>query len=647
MSPAKLKVNLRRVRWLATLVGLAGGLLACTVAAQTLESVLSPGKVIQGHAKYEDDCRSCHVPLQRTGQEKLCMDCHKDVGQDVRDKRGLHGLMKPQPCRTCHTEHRGRDARIAEFDQKTFDHTQTDYPLLDAHRKVECAKCHVTGKRWREAPLDCNACHSKDDVHKGSLGTKCADCHTEKVWKEVAKFDHNKTRFELTGKHIDTKCGDCHKDNRYRETPRTCLGCHKADDKHKGQFGEKCESCHVTRDWKTLTFNHDRDTKYALRGKHRTIKCDSCHKGNLYKDKLTSACVDCHKKDDKHKGTLGNECGKCHTERDWKEPGGFDHDKTKFPLLGKHAKTECKECHKSTVFKEAPSPCIGCHKKDDKHEGNLGEFCADCHNERDWKETKKFDHDRTKFKLRGGHATQTIKCDSCHKDLKSFRKTPLECYGCHKKDDKHQGQQGERCDQCHVDRDWKTTSFDHGRTDFPLTGRHITVDCKKCHETNRYKDAKRECYACHKKDDKHKLKFGEPCEKCHSTRDWKLWEFDHDKRTEYKLEGGHRRVACESCHMQPAPSGKLIGAVSKACFACHRGDDAHDGAFGSRCERCHVVGNWKDIRQLLGGVNDLDHLAADGLSESSDASGKMASARMLGHASYFARRFAEPHGEWE
>lgn len=82
--------------------------------------------------------------------------------------------------------------------------------------------------------------HRKDDVHQGSLGAKCADCHTENDWKE-AKFDHEKTRFPLTGKHVDTKCVDCHKKGAdYKDAPRTCIGCHKEDDDsskgHKGLY---------------------------------------------------------------------------------------------------------------------------------------------------------------------------------------------------------------------------------------------------------------------------------------------------------------------------------------------------------------------------------------------------------------------------
>ena len=586
---------------LAVLIGWA----ACGPgAAQTFESVLSPGKVIQGHAKYEDDCRKCHVPFDRSGQDGLCMDCHKEVGADVRQKLGFHGRIKQQTCRSCHTDHRGRDVRIADFDQKKFDHVLSDYELRGAHLKVECAKCHVANKRWREAPSDCVSCHKKDDSHKGALGTKCEDCHGEVKWKET-RFDHGKTRFALAGKHADAKCDACHKNSqgeyKYKDLTRTCIACHKADDNksHKGQYGEKCESCHTDRDWKKTIFNHDLDTKFALRGKHRSAKCDSCHKGHLYKEKLATACLDCHKKDDKHNGTLGKECGTCHTERDWKEPAKFDHDKTKFPLRDAHAdpKVKCTACHKDQKsFRNTPTDCYACHKKDDKHEGTLGEKCADCHGERDWK-VSRFDHDKkTKFALRGAHGAPKVKCADCHKDPKSYRKTPTECYACHKKDDKHEGQLDRACDKCHTDRDWKVPNYDHSRTRFPLTGRHIKAVCKDCHETPRYKDAKTECYSCHKKDDKHKLRFGLKCESCHNTRDWTIWDFDHDRRSEFKLEGAHRKLGCETCHQRPAPTGKPIAAVARTCVGCHRIDDVHDGSFGAQCERCHTSVNWKQVR---------------------------------------------------
>jgi Cytochrome c7 and related cytochrome c len=590
------------IRWLVALAMCCASL----SFAQGIESIMAPGKLIQGHAKLEDDCKQCHVKFDRKAQDGLCMACHKDVGADVRNKGGFHGRIADPTCRSCHTDHKGRDAHVVDLDKKKFDHTKTDFQLRGKHDRVECDKCHVAGKKYREAALECNVCHKKDDIHKGSLGLKCADCHTEVNWKD-AKFDHDSTKFALTGKHTDTKCVDCHKNNIYKETSKNCYACHrKVDDQkgHKGQFGEKCDTCHSTKEWRSNSFNHDTDTKYVLRGKHRSVTCKDCHTGNLYRDKLVQECLACHKKDDKHKETLGKECGSCHTERSWKEPSKFDHETTTFPLLGKHAKVECKECHKSAMFKEAPKDCYACHKKDDKHKDTLGKDCASCHVERDWKLTEgRFSHERTRFPLRNAHAPKLLKCDACHKDLHSYRNTAMDCFSCHKKDDKHDGQAGAQCETCHSDKSWKVTRFDHALSRFPLTGRHVAVACKSCHETSRYKDAPRDCFSCHKKEDKHKQRLGMRCETCHNTRAWSVWSFDHDTKTKYKLEGGHRKVACESCHKQAAAPGKEIAPVSSTCIACHSGDDVHEGQFGGRCEQCHISDSWKKLKARVGAVS--------------------------------------------
>ena len=591
----QLAIFITLVAWGWALPWLAG--------AQGVESILAPGKVIQGHAKLEDDCKQCHIRFDRNAQSMLCRDCHKDVGADVRSRTGFHGRLKPQACNACHTDHKGRDTQIAGFDKKKFDHTQTDFVLHGKHQPLACEKCHAVGKKYREASTQCSVCHLKDDKHKGSLGAKCADCHNDTSWKE-AKFDHGATRFALTGKHASVKCDACHKAGNYKNAPLACVGCHKKDDDsakgHKGQFGEKCESCHGVNLWKPATFSHDTDTKYVLRGKHRTTACTVCHTGNLYRIKLSQTCLACHAKDDKHKESLGKDCASCHGERNWKEPASFNHDQSSFPLLGKHSKVECKNCHKSAMFKEAPRECIGCHKKDDKHNATLGEKCTDCHLESDWKTTAgRFSHDRTKFVLRNGHAKATVKCMACHKDLSSFRKTPLECYSCHKKDDKHEGQAGTACQTCHSDQSWRVEKFNHALTRFPLTGRHVPAPCKSCHQTSRFKDAARDCFSCHQKEDKHKQKLGVRCESCHNTRSWTLWDFNHDKRTKYPLDGAHVKVACESCHTQEAPKGKDAAPVGGNCLACHRKDDVHDGQFGVRCEQCHVNESWKKFQRRL------------------------------------------------
>jgi len=574
---------------------------ATTGHAQSLESVLSPGPLIKSHVKVENECNSCHVRFSPKGQDALCQECHKEVRQDVLQHTGHHGRMKPAACRSCHTDHRGRDAKVADFDRKTFDHKQTDFVLRDKHVEVECAKCHVAGKRWAEAPLDCNGCHKKDDVHKGGLGAKCVDCHNERRWKDV-DFDHGKkTRFALKDKHAEIKCDDCHAKGVYKDTPRTCIGCHKKEDDdkgHKGRYGEKCETCHAAKAWKPSTFNHDVDTHYALKGKHRNVKCADCHTtGPLYRTKLKTECIECHRKDDKHKETLGKDCASCHSESNWKEPPRFDHAKTKFPLLGAHFKVACKDCHQDALYRKTPGQCIDCHKKDDKHETTLGDRCAECHIEKDWKTvTGKFDHQRTKFPLRNAHAASKVKCQDCHADLRKFRKTAMTCIACHKKDDKHDNSLGDRCEQCHSDVNWRVDRFDHAKSRFPLIGRHLVATCNACHRTHRFKEAPRECIGCHRADDTHKGTLGVNCASCHNERSWGLWDFDHDRKTKFALQDAHRKVRCLACHAQPAPAGKVIAKVGVDCYSCHRKEDVHEGRFGRRCEQCHQPDEWRRVR---------------------------------------------------
>jgi hypothetical protein len=588
--------------WLGRLVGVLGLALSLGASAQTIESVLAPGPVIQGHAKVENDCKSCHSPFDRAAQDNLCIACHKDVGADLRQHTGFHGRQSARAqCRTCHTEHRGRDARLATVDVKTFDHRTTDFALLDKHRSVECGKCHVTGKQWREAPTECVACHARDDAHKGGLGRDCASCHDARGWA-LATFDHGaKTHFALDGKHASVKCDGCHANGRFKNTPSTCVGCHRKDDAHKGMYGDKCESCHAATAWKPSTFDHDMGTRFRLRGRHREVKCASCHTGPLFKVKLGTTCVECHLKDDKHKGSLGSQCADCHAERSWKEPSGFDHAKTRFPLLGKHGPLECKQCHADAQYRKTPVECVACHRKDDKHQGNLGTDCAACHRADGWKATRGlFDHSRTKFPLRHAHAAPGVKCQDCHVTLHAMRGTSTECIACHRRDDRHEGTLDERCGQCHTDERWRIERFDHARTRFVLTGRHLVVECASCHKSLRFRDAGRDCVSCHRKDDAHKGGLGSECATCHNTRDWTLWDFDHDRKTQYPLLGRHRELRCVSCHLAPVPAGRPIARVGTDCVSCHRKDDAHDGNFGRRCEQCHVPQAWRQLRQGVG-----------------------------------------------
>ncbi len=219
------------------------GFCAMPIYPNSIELVIMPGDVIKGHADLEVKCEKCHVRFDRDAQPRLCLDCHKDVASDIRDKQGYHGRLKENTCRKCHTEHKGRDAHIVALDEEAFEHKETDFLLRGSHLKTPCKECHQPDTKHRAAPSDCMSCHRKVDPHRANIGERCGDCHDENNWNNT-RFDHSETEYILRDTHEIVFCNQCHIDQRYANTPRDCQGCHREDDKHKGNFVERCESCH-------------------------------------------------------------------------------------------------------------------------------------------------------------------------------------------------------------------------------------------------------------------------------------------------------------------------------------------------------------------------------------------------------------------
>ena len=149
-----------------------------------------------------------------------------------------------------------------------------------------------------------------------------------------------------------------------------------------------------------------------------------------------------------HQGQQGSQCEKCHNEESWKGKVRFDHDLTKFPLIGLHAVTPCEECHAQATYKDTPTACVKCHETKDVHKRTLGTACETCHNPNDWR-LWRFDHNRqTKFTLDGAHAD--LSCAACHtQPLQTAEKLPSDCVSCHRDDDVHNGSFGPLCGRCH------------------------------------------------------------------------------------------------------------------------------------------------------------------------------------------------------
>ena len=420
---------------------------------------------------------------------------------------------------------------------------------------------------------------------------------------------------ELTRAHagLEKDCKNCHKPFSKGHQDRLCVSCHDHEaiaadlGRHTGFHGhtrgKECRECHTEHKGRKSnivhldkrTFDHAL-TDFPLKGRHASAKvaCKQCHKPSVKFRDAPSDCFSCHQKDDAHKGALGRDCASCHVADEWKQVR-FDHNKTDYPLIGKHLDVKCNACHKTSNHKATPKTCVACHRGDDEHRGRFGTNCKTCHTARGWG-INLFDHGRsTRYPLRGAH--RNIACKSCHTGHLYKQKLQTRCISCHQSDDVHKGQEGQQCQLCHSDSRWTQARIDHDLFVFPLLGKHYDLKCKQCHKKPTFKDAPVACYACHKKDDEHKQRLGTRCEQCHNTRGWGYWSFDHNRQTRFMLDGGHKGLRCDACHQRPA--GKNISLPSK-CSSCHVEDDVHDGKFGDRCERCHVTSDFRRIKSIPG-----------------------------------------------
>src|SRR5579859_7005854 len=169
---------------------------------------------------------------------------------------------------------------------------------------------------------------------------------------------------KVTRVHLkqEENCANCHDRSNHRTQSTLCLECHKeiaADlNERHGYHGRmsnagtgECKACHTEHRGREADivqlsraqFDHHL-TDFPLEGAHTGLDCGACHKAREPWRKAPASCVDCHKKDDVHRGQLTASCGDCHTSASW-TGGRFDHDKTEFKLNGAHAAVTCDACH--------------------------------------------------------------------------------------------------------------------------------------------------------------------------------------------------------------------------------------------------------------------------------------------------------------
>jgi len=292
------------------------------------------------------------------------------------------------------------------------------------------------------------------------------------------------------------------------------------------------------------------------------------------------------------------DCANCHITGNWEQlnPRIFNHNKTKFPLVGQHKSVECKICHPTLEFAKAKTQCAECHL--DVHQGTVGADCERCHSPKSWivPNVARI-HQQAGFALSGSHATAD--CYRCHKSasLLRFENVKTDCYSCHK--DKYDATNHRTdgfntdCYHCHnmTGQTWSIIGggFEHGL--FPLTGGH-NVACNLCHKTGEYKTKiSADCKTCHidkynaTTNPKHSTAgFSTDCQTCHSINAWTPSTFDHESYFPIK-SGRHSGISCAQCHTTTGNYTKYSCVTS----SCH-GNAHHQNDGPTGCKRCHPRG---------------------------------------------------------
>ncbi len=556
----------------------AAALLLALLAAPPALAQLSPGPLQRSHRQLEgvENCTRCHEVGRRLSADR-CLACHSALATRIRAQRGLHAQPGHEACEACHVEHQGRDYELVwwgKAGRAAFDHAQTGWRLEGKHAGQACESCHRPAAVADRAGLvagaanpartflglrtDCAACHR--DPHAGQLGGDCRSCHGVESWRGASGFDHVRTRFPLTGRHRDVACAKCH--------PALPAGADAAAPA-PATATAVAPTGEGRRQWRGVAF---------------------------------ADCADCHR--DPHAGRLGGRCASCHATDGWRavSQARFDHDRTRYPLRGRHVAVPCRECHRP----DRPAhglkfaACTDCHA--DRHAGQFarlegGGDCARCHTVEGYAPSSYTveRHAGTAYPLAGAHLA--VPCVGCHARPRAgapvsdipFRFQSTRCETCHR--DPHRGEAATwiakgGCESCHRIEAWSAAAYDHATTRFPLTDRHATARCSACHlplapdaprGAIRLRAVNTACESCHR--DPHAGQFraatggSTACERCHATANWRAGRFDHDRDADFRIDGAHARARCAQCHPREGEGEAAFTRykpLGRECADCHR-----------------------------------------------------------------------------
>lgn len=533
----------------------------CSLLAVSMFAIVdlrrtSPGPVSTVHAQLEEldggeSCAQCHGGWF-SNMTDSCLECHAVIREQMEAKKGIHGTVAnetAQHCASCHGEHHG--ASFALVNDSSF------------------------------------------------RGTGA---------KSTAEFDHRFVGFDMNGRHSEIGCVECHEHSddsvllegttRYLGLAQDCASCH--EDPHEGRMQVACAACHGQTKWDEL-HSEGHEKNLPLVGGHGALNCRECHAttsahslesmGSTKARPEARDCMACHASPHTNafangaaqiaSKPVGGSCVSCHAadHTSFRQPGltitAEQHAQSGFPLTMPHDKALCADCHDPAGLAFAA-----------RYAGRSPDACSTCHAD---PHGGQFAH--------GPFANQ--ECTTCH-DRAHFVPNAF-------------------------------TAEKHALAALPLDGTHATIDCNECHtrptpETPRtFHGTASQCVECHQ--DAHggffdgvlapeELPKNGACAECHNTTKFAQIPppgFDHERFTDFAIQGAHAQSECSSCHPSAAAadeSGRTFGRVEThfgtftGCVTCHK--DPHQGSFDTSalpaevdgrtdCARCHDESSFRSF----------------------------------------------------
>ena len=182
------------------------------------QRMVNPGELSQAHAFLDYNCQACHSPVKGV-ESNSCTVCHSTNDWVLqRQPTAFHANV--EHCQDCHMEHNGRNGfntrmdhdRIAEIGLEMMEDNSGE----DEEVRIQFTRLRRWISEFNQLGLE--------SVAKDSLSSK--------------------------------------------ERTLNCFVCHENDDRHLGQFGNSCSSCHVTNDWSIPEYRHP---------PANSLDCSQCH----------------------------------------------------------------------------------------------------------------------------------------------------------------------------------------------------------------------------------------------------------------------------------------------------------------------------------------------------------------------------------